>query len=311
MKFGIHAGPQLCTIDDLREVWRFADSHGFHWVSVWDHFYPAQMTDHDGPCLDAIATHTALASETKRVRVGCLVYCVGYRHPAVLAKALATIDHVSGGRMECGLGAGWHQSEFDAYGIPFLPIAQRLDQLEEAAQMVRSLWTEKRTTFTGKHYRLTEAYGEPKPLQPHPRIWLGGGGEKRLLRMVARLADGWNIPFVGPDAYAHKREVLDRWCEREKRDGDEIVRTINLGIALAESERDLPRLEAKLLEQFGGQAMLDYLRPGMLVGTPDQVIERIEGYRRAGAQWIIVAMRAPFDMSSLRIFAERVMPAFA
>lgn len=309
MKFGIHTGPQLCTVDELRQLWRFADEHRFHWVSVWDHFYPAQPQGHDGPCLDAVASHTALACETRHVRVGCLVYCVAYRHPAVLAKALATIDHLSGGRMECGLGTGWHEPEFAAHGIPFLPIGKRLDQLEEALRIVRGLWSEKRTTVLGEHFRVTEAYGEPKPLQAHPRIWIGGGGEKRMLRLVARHADGWNIPFVGPGAYAHKNGVLNDWCGREGRDPDAIVRTVNLGLAMVERETERGDLEQRLRGQFGG--MYDVLSAGMLVGTPEAVTARIHEYREAGAQWVILAMRAPFDTTSLRIFTERVMPAFA
>jgi alkanesulfonate monooxygenase SsuD/methylene tetrahydromethanopterin reductase-like flavin-dependent oxidoreductase (luciferase family) len=308
MKFGIHTGPQLCTIDQLRELWRLADTSGFAWVSIWDHFYPAQFSGHDGPCLEAVATHTALACETRNVRVGCLVYCVPYRHPAVLAKALVTIDHVSGGRMECGLGAGWHQQEFAAHGIPFLPIGDRLDQLEEAVQIVRSLFDAERTSFSGRHFHLDGAYASPKPVQPRPRIWIGGGGEKRLLRMVARHADGWNIPFVAPDVWGHKNQVLTAWCERERRDPAAILRTVNVGPALAERESDLPRLEERLAAQFGNT--LPYLRPGMLVGTPEQVVERIAEYQRAGADWVILALRAPFDLDGLRLFVERVMPAF-
>lgn len=309
MKFGIHTGPQLCTIDQLRELWRFADTNGFEWVSIWDHFYPAQFSGHDGPCLEAVAAHTALAAETRNVRVGCLVYCVPYRHPAVLAKSLITIDHVSGGRMECGLGAGWHQQEFAAHGIPFLPIAERLDQLEEAVQIVRSLFDVEQTTFLGRHYQLEQAWSSPRPVQKRPRLWIGGGGEKRLLRMVARWADGWNIPFVPPEEFGRKSEVLTRWCEREGRDPGAILRTVNLGPAIAESEADLPRLEEQLASQFG--KVLKVLRPGMLVGTPEQVIEQIETYRRVGADWVILAMRAPFDLDGLRLFVERVMPAFA
>ena len=309
MKFGIHTGPQLCTIDELRALWRFADTNGFHWVSVWDHFYPAQLTGQDGPCLEAVAAHTALASETRNVRCGCLVYCVAYRHPAVLANALVTIDHVSGGRMECGLGSGWHQPEFEAYGIPFLSVPERLTQLEEAAQIVRGLFQEKQTTFAGKYFQVRNAYCEPKPVQPRPRIWIGGGGEKRLLRMVARHADGWNIPFVAPEVFAHKRQVLERWCEREKRDPASILRTVNLGPALAGDEAGVRRVESRLEEQFG--AALAFLRPGMLVGTPAQAIDRIGEYQRAGADWVILALRAPFDLEGLRIFTERVMPHFA
>jgi alkanesulfonate monooxygenase SsuD/methylene tetrahydromethanopterin reductase-like flavin-dependent oxidoreductase (luciferase family) len=142
--FGVHTGPQNCTLDDLRSVWHLADRSGFHWVSIWDHFYPAMLVPGDarGTCFEAVSIMTALAAETRNVRIGSLVYCISYRHPAVLANALVTVDHVSGGRMECGLGAGWSQLEYDAYGIPFLPIKDRLDQLEEGLQIVRSLFTQ-------------------------------------------------------------------------------------------------------------------------------------------------------------------------
>ncbi|HZR82698.1 MAG TPA: LLM class flavin-dependent oxidoreductase [Candidatus Binatia bacterium] len=309
MRFGIHTGPQLCTMEELRELWRFADANGFHWVSVWDHFYPAELADHDRPCFEATAAHTALACETRNVRVGCLVYCAAYRHPAVLAKALVTIDHVSGGRMECGLGAGWHQQEFEAHGIPFLPIGRRLDQLEEAIAIVRGLFQDERTTVVGRTWRVDGAYGNPKPLQARPRIWIGGGGEKRLLRIVARHADGWNIPFVAPEVWGAKNAVLDRWCESERRDPRAIVRTVNLAPALAESERDLPRLEEQVGHQFG--KLLPLLRPGMLIGTPDRVAERVREYERLGCEWVILALRAPFDLAGLRLFADAVMPRFA
>src|SRR6185295_766047 len=155
IKFGVHTGPQNCTYDDLKTVWHLADRSGFHWISIWDHFYPAMLvpSDAQGTCLEAVSIMTALATETTRVRVGSLVYCMAYRHPAVLANAMVTADHVSGGRMELGLGAGWSQLEFEAYGIPFLPMKERLDQLEEGVQIIRGLFTQEVTTFAGTHYR--------------------------------------------------------------------------------------------------------------------------------------------------------------
>src|SRR5262249_38824717 len=196
--FGVHTGPQNCRLDELRTVWRLADRSGFQWVSIWDHFYPAMImpSDAQGPCFEAVSIMTALAAETKNVRVGSLVYCMAYRHPAVLANAMVTVDHVSGGRMELGLGAGWSQIEVDAYGIPFLPIKDRLGQLERRNRIIGGLFTEEVTTFKGKHYQVTEARCEPKPLT-RPRLWIGGMGEKRLLRIAARYADGWNTPFIG------------------------------------------------------------------------------------------------------------------
>jgi F420-dependent oxidoreductase-like protein len=310
IRFGIHTGPQNCTYEDLCRIWRFADRSGFYWASIWDHFYPAMIAPQDatGTCLEAVATMTALATETKNLRVGSLVFCVPYRHPAVLANAMVTVDHVSGGRMELGLGAGWSQIEFEAYGIPFLPIKDRLDQLEEAVQIIRGLFTQELTTFTGKHYRVTEARCEPKPLQPSPRIWLGGMGEKRLLRMVARHADGWNVPFIGPDVFRAKNTVVEQWCERERRDPAGVLRTVNLGLALGRNQTEAERKRQGLNAQFG--AALSFLEPGMLIGTPQQVIDRIGEYIEAGAQWIIVALRAPFDFDGFQAFAEDVIPAF-
>ncbi|HEX7408999.1 MAG TPA: TIGR03560 family F420-dependent LLM class oxidoreductase [Candidatus Binatia bacterium] len=308
--FGVHTGPQNCTLDDLRQVWHLADRSGFHWLSIWDHFYPAMIIPGDarGPCFEAVSIMTALAAETTQARIGSLVYCMAYRHPAVLAKAMATIDHVSGGRMELGLGAGWSQIEFEAYGIPFLPIKDRLDQLEEGVQIIRGLFTQETTTFLGKHYCVTEARCEPKPVQPRPRIWLGGQGEKRLLRMVAKYADGWNVPFLGPELYAQKNQVLTQWCEKERRDPHTVLRTVNVGLAIGRDEAEAQRKRAALQEQFG--VALGFLESGMLIGTPQQVIDRIGEYVDAGAEWIILALRGPFDVEGLQVFIDRVLPAF-
>ena len=308
--FGVHTGPQNCSFDDLKRVWHLADRSGFHWISIWDHFYPAMLVpgDAQGSCFEAVSVTTALAAETKNVRVGSLVYCMAYRHPAVLANAMVTVDHVSGGRMELGLGAGWSQIEFDAYGIPFLPMKDRLDQLDEGAQIIRGLFTQESTTFHGKHYRVTDARCEPKPLQKNPRLWIGGMGEKRLLRMVAKYAGGWNTPFIGPELFAQKNQVLTKWCEVEKREPADVVRTINLGLAIGRNETEAAKKREGLKQQFG--SALDFMSPGMLIGTPQQVVDRIGAYVEAGAEWIIVAMRAPFDMEGLHVFIDEVMPAF-
>src|SRR5438067_9258364 len=148
---GVHTGLQNTTVDDLTAVWRRAEDLGFDWVSIWDHFYAADATG-GAVCFEAVAAHAALACATSRVRCGSLVYSVGYRHPAVLANAIATIDHLSGGRADLGLGAGWSQIEYDAYGIEFPSTRVRLDQLEEAAACVRSLLRDGSTTFAGEHF---------------------------------------------------------------------------------------------------------------------------------------------------------------
>lgn len=309
MRFGVHAGPQDCTLDELRRLWALVDGAGFHWCSVWDHLYSvSDLTDTSKPCLEGIASMTAAAAATRRVRVGCLVFCVGYRNVGVLAKAATSIDHVSGGRCELGIGAGWNQAEFDAFGMPFLPIKDRLDQVEESAIVLRRLLDGERVTFHGKQVRVTDAVCAPRPVQPRLRLWIGGQGEKRMLRIVARHADGWNVPFLAPELWAQRNAVLTQWCERERRNPRAIVRTANVGLAIGADAARAARQEERLALMFGG--MTEWVKPGHLLGTPQQVVDRIGAYEQAGADWVILALRAPFDFEGLDLFIRDVMPAF-
>ena len=309
MRFGIHAGPQDCSIEDLRRLWRIADEQGFHWCSVWDHLYSvSDLNDPAKPAFEGVASMAALAAETRRVRVGCLVFCVCYRSVGSLAKAAVTVDHLSGGRCELGLGAGWNEMESRAFGVPFPPIRDRLDQLAEQAMVLRRLFDGERVTFAGRHVQLVDALCLPRPLQPRLRIWIGGQGERRLLRIVARHADGWNVPFLAPEVFLQRNRVLDQWCERERRDPRSITRTANLGLAVGADAVAVRRQEENLRLMFG--PMTDFIRPGVLVGTPSEVIERIGAYAVGGAEWVILALRAPFDWEGLELFVREVMPAF-
>ncbi|MFZ1490993.1 MAG: TIGR03560 family F420-dependent LLM class oxidoreductase [Ilumatobacteraceae bacterium] len=290
--FGVHTGPQHCTIDDLRAVWRKAEDLGFGWISIWDHFYGATGRPDDATCFEAVALHAALACETSRVRVGSLVYSIGYRHPAVLAKLITTIDHLSGGRADLGLGAGWAEVEYNAYGIDFPTVKTRMDQLEEAAECVRGLLRDETTSFAGEWFTMREARNEPRPVQAALPIWVGGTGEKRTLRIAARFADGWNVPFVSPEQFAAKNEVLDRHCADVGRDPGEIRRSVNVGIAWTEES---------LQRQFG--LLADVVRGGVLTGSDDEVLERIAGYVDAGAGQINLALRPPFDIDALERFS--------
>ncbi len=289
--WGVHTGLQNTTVDELRDLWRRIEAHGFDWISIWDHFYAADLGGTQ--CLEAVAAHTALALETERVRVGALVYCAGYRHPAVLANAICTIDHLSGGRAEMGLGAGWAANEYAAYGIPFPGAGERLDLLEESVQCVRGLLRKERTDFTGEHFTLTDAACDPKPLQPELPIWIGGMGEKRTLALAARYADGWNAAFVAPDVFAHKRDVLAQHCGGVDRDPSEIRCAVNVGAA---ADDDALRV------QFGGTT--DFVRPGCLMGSPDEMVDQVGAYVEAGADQINIALRAPWNLAILDHLAE-------
>ena len=289
--FGVHTGLQNTSIEELVGLWKRIESLGFSWISVWDHFYAADGTG-DPHCLEAVAAHAALACHTTRVRCGCLVYSIGYRHPAVLANAIATIDHLSGGRADIGVGGGWSQVEYEAYGIPFPRAGTRLDQLEEGVASIRGLLRNDKTSFDGKWFSLSDAQCEPKPLQAALPIWIGGGGEKRTLKIAARFADGWNVPFIAPEVYRHKVEVLHQHCESVGRDPSEIRLSVNVGMAGSEDD---------LRAQFGNIA--NFVRPGVLMGSDEEIRDRIGQYEQAGAQQINIAMRAPWDVDGLERLA--------
>jgi F420-dependent oxidoreductase-like protein len=310
MKFGLHIGQQNISMDEMRRLWRWADTAGFDWVDVWDHFYEAPYIDGNGSCFEATTCMAAIACETKNVRIGVLVLGMNYRHPAVLAKALCTIDQLSGGRLEIGLGAGWHEPEYRGYGIPFPPIKERLDILEEGVQVVRKLTTEDRADFAGKYFTLTNAACNPKPVQARPRIWIGGNGEKRTLRIAARHGDGWNTPYTSADEFKRLSGVLDSWCEKEGRDPRSIERNENLSFHMAASPAHVAKAEKQFIETWGATAEAMRSR-GVVVGLPQQAIDLVGRYADAGAARVNIAIRPPVDWDALEAWAKEVIPAFA
>jgi F420-dependent oxidoreductase-like protein len=229
MRFGIKTVPEHTSWGDMLDVWRVADEiELFETAWNFDHFYPI-IGDGDGPCLEAWVTLSALAQATSRIRIGCMVNGVPYRHPALVANMAASLDIVSGGRLELGLGAGWNEQETEAYGIDLLPIGQRMDRFEEAVEVVDSLLSNEFTTFRGKYFQLEQARCEPKgPQQPRPPIVIGGAGEKRTLRIAARFAQHWNISFVTPDQFIKKNEILLTHCESVGRDSSLITRSVQI-----------------------------------------------------------------------------------
>ncbi|MBI3991871.1 MAG: TIGR03560 family F420-dependent LLM class oxidoreductase [Candidatus Lambdaproteobacteria bacterium] len=304
MKIGLHTGPQDIPMQELKRLWQRADEAGFYWVSVWDHFYANPLREREDPCFEGVASMAALAALTRQVRVGCLVFCTLFRSPGMLAKAAVTIDHISQGRLELGLGAGWFKEEFEEFGYTFPPIGRRLDQMEEAVQVIRALFEQPSVTHHGEFYKLDGAVCAPKPVQARPRIWIGGRGEHRTPRLAARYADGFNTPYVSPEDHADRTRKLDAACEKLGRDPAGIMRSVNLGFYMGADEKGAA-YHRQRMGDFGVQRA-----GGMLTGTPAQAVERLQQYAAAGAQGVNIAIRPPVDWDAFEAFIAEVMPHF-
>jgi alkanesulfonate monooxygenase SsuD/methylene tetrahydromethanopterin reductase-like flavin-dependent oxidoreductase (luciferase family) len=218
----------------------------------------------------------------------------------------ATIDHVSGGRLEFGYGAAWYELEHEQYGIPFPRIGVRMDMLDEACRIVRSLWTEKRTTFEGQHYQLRDAMCEPKPLQEHLTLIIGGSGERRTLRIAAEHGDGWNTLYMPFDQYRHKLEVLDRHCADVGRDRGEIRQQLAVPMVLGDDEAEAQERLEELAARM--HANIDEVRSLFLVATPEQFVETLQPYVELGVRDILMMARPPGDRRTIELFAKRVAP---
>ena len=224
MRFAIKTAPQNTTWNAMLEVWRAADDiEIFESGWTFDHFYPI-FSDSAGPCLEGWMTLAGLAQATRRLRLGTLVTGIHYRHPAVLANMAATLDVMSGGRLELGIGAGWNEEESGAYGIELGSPRERSDRFEEACAVLTGLLSQPTTTFKGRYYQLTDARCEPKPVQqPHPPICIGGSGEKRTLRTAARFAQHWNFVGGSPEQFTRAVDVLHQHCADIGRNPAEIL----------------------------------------------------------------------------------------
>ena len=259
-----------CSYAELERFWRLADELGFYGVWDYDHFYgpdaigDAVARDYRKDTLEAWTTLAAMATVVKRARVGCLVTGVTYRNPAVLAKMAVTVDHISGGRLEFGLGAAWHEAEHRGYGIPFPSAGERIAILDEALRVIKALWTEDTASFDGRHFRLEDAICNPKPVQkPHPPIVVAGQGAKKSLRVVATHADEWNGTGIEPAEWSRISHVLTSHCDAIGRDPGAIRRGVQVFLhpaqerAMAETLDLLPAYEAAGCQH----AVLNFYQP--------------------------------------------------
>lgn len=291
------------------------------WDSLWvyDHF-------HTVPMPTAEATHeawtlmAALAASTSRIKLGQMCTAMSYRNPAYLAKIAATTDIISGGRVQMGIGGGWYEHEWRAYGYGFPSAGVRLARLDEGVQIMRHAWRDGKVTFEGKHYQVDGAIIEPKPLQRNGiPMWIAGGGEKVTLKIAAKYADYTNFS-ADPDEFGHKSQVLAQHCLEVGTDYDSIVRSACVNGVLGTSGSDLADRKARIRERFAGlcgggaaEAMIAMLdAPGNATGTPDQVIESLSRLRELGCDYVICYFpEAAYDRSGIEMFEREVIPALS
>ncbi len=305
------------SFEQISEIARDAERLGYDFVSLDDHV----QRGHDGRALECLTTLSALAAQTQRVRFKTTVLCTMYRPPSLLAKMAATIDLVSRGRLELGIGAGWKQEEALAYGLTWDEPKGRLGRLEEACQVILALWTQVEATFEGKYFRLHAARCAPRPVQrPHPPLWIGGGGERRTLRIAARYADGADFaaPGIGKGGpldplnyFIHKREVLHAHCREIDRDPSTIALTCGVNVMLwgrspdAVEERFKREATEHSMSEPERERLFSSLRSA--VKTTKDAVAAIERYVSAGATDVIIGRPT---REGLQQFAEEVMPQF-
>jgi F420-dependent oxidoreductase-like protein len=306
MEFGIQTGPQHAAFDEILAVWRTAEREGFDHAWTFDHFIPI-FSNPEGPCLEGWTTLTALMAQVPRLRGGTLVTGNSYRHPALLANVAASLDVITGGRVEMGIGAGWWEMEYRAYGYDFPHVADRIRALEESVQIMIGLWTEKRASFSGRHYTITDALCEPKPVQkPHIPIWIGGAGPQLTLRVVARHAQGWNTFLIPREDYQLLLGALEKHCEAIGRDPATVRKSLAASLVI---DADPSRLQAKL-EAVARQrnTSAEAIRSRTLVGTPDDIAARLASLAEQGVDHVILSIRAPYPHDDLALFGREVIP---
>jgi F420-dependent oxidoreductase-like protein len=306
IRFGIQTGQQNVEWAQMLDLWRKADAWGYDSLWNFDHFY-AIFVPPELPCLEGWTTLAALAQATSRARVGTLVGGNTYRHPSITAKMAATVDHISGGRLNLGIGAGWFELEHRSLGIDFKTVPRRLAALDEACQIIRGMLTQERTTVEGRHYTVRDAMGNPKPLQrPHPPILIGGTGERVLLKLVARHADMWNASASAP----RMRELIDlirRHGDTVGRDTDQIEKTVLMPLcyrAPAEREKFMCQLIAGMRQTTPENA-----REQIMIGEKQECLDCVERYASAGVTHFIFMTMTPFQPDEIQAFAEEVIPA--
>ena len=303
----------------MRDLAHYADAGAWDSLWVYDHFHTVPMPT-DQATHEAWTLMAALAASTERIKLGQMCTAMSYRNPAYLAKVAATTDIISGGRVQMGIGGGWYEHEWRAYGYGFPSAGVRLARLDEGVQIMREAWRDGRVTFSGRHYQVEGAIVEPKPLQPEGiPLWIAGGGEKVTLKIAAKYAQYTNFS-AEPEEFARKSEILAGHCRDVGTDYDAIVRSANVNAILGDSDADYAGRAQRVRDRMAGvcgDATADAMmamneNPGNATGTPERVIERMAMLRDLGCEYVICYFpEAAYDRSGIELFEREVIPALA
>ncbi|GHO67615.1 LLM class F420-dependent oxidoreductase [Ktedonobacter sp. SOSP1-52] len=290
--------------ETMTRVAQEAEALGFDSIWLFDHFHTVPTPTQE-PTFECWTSTAALARDTKRVRIGQMVSCNSYRNPALLAKMASTVDVLSHGRLDFGIGAGWYEHEYNAYGYPFPDGPTRLRQLRDAVRIIKSMWTDEEAVFEGKFHQVRGAINQPKGAQkPHIPLLIGGGGEKVTLKLVAQYADACNIGHLDNEGLARKFAIIKDHCEEVGRDYNEIRRTVLFNCAIAETDEEALAKS----EYYKRNIPSGRLREQALVGTPDAISKRLAEIEQAGAQELIIFLQDAAQLTSLRLFAQECLP---
>jgi probable F420-dependent oxidoreductase len=314
-------GLAISEYPEMVRVANIAEGYGFGSVWLCDHFLTLSPDDYVGqagvigaygqpqgktrpatmPLLEAWTALSALARDTTNIRLGTSVLCNSYRHPSVLAKMAATLDVISEGRLDLGLGAGWFQREFDAYGIPFAPVGDRVSALGEALQVIKAIWTQPNPVYSGRFYSLDGAVCDPPPVQkPHPPLWVGGEGD-RVHRIAARSAQGINVRYWSPEKVKRRKDFLAQACASVGRDPS----TLRLSLMSLLAPTESAEHEARIRAEFSGVP-----DSGLIVGPADKCIERINEYYESGVDTLLFTIPHVAESDFIHTIGENVLTAF-
>lgn len=291
----------------MTRVARAAEEAGYDSIWLYDHFHTTPTPEIE-TTFEAWTTTAGLARDTQRVKVGQMVTCNGYRNPALLAKMASTVDVMSHGRLLCGLGAGWYEHEWRAYGYGFPELPERMRAFREAVEIVHRMWNDERASYQGRVYTIDGAINEPKGVQkPHIPLWLGGGGEQVTLRLVARYGDASNFGGGNLETVRQKMQVLQRHCEEVGRDFDTLTRSTSMDMILVEKGADPEKSTARARQGIS----FEVFSKNRFVGDPDQAAGHIRLLAEEGINYLILYFPGvAYDHTMLQLFAQEVMPRF-